>query len=269
MLNEYEKNALIPIIEQVLITVQEYDNFYKGFQVFITGSSLNLVNREYNDIDLMVVIPENELKRSKGDILSDIWEYFKNKDITRLRALMKEKRIELFNLNESVEQMIDNIDYIFALDTCDQQLLLKRLGSMNEVNRQLLDPAFEIQKIKMHAEGILEEERARPAVESDSTLGYQFGPLVEKFLRDAALRFTRTAKDGRPWCSINWHKSFSEGYGKTAGENNIHIYSRAQCVPVHLFLTTGVDNKKAMEKKESFMIEYYQDNERLPPIRIY
>jgi hypothetical protein len=42
-----------------------------------------------------------------------------------------------------------------------------------------------------------------------------------------------------------------------------------QCTPVHVFLTTGVDPKKAMEKKESFMLEYYSEQERMQPIRLY
>ena len=77
-----------------------------------------------------------------------------------------------------------------------------------------------------------------------------------------------TSQNDRSLYNIQWHKSFSEGYGRTAGENNFHIYPLGQCAPVHVFLTMCVDNKKAMEKKESFMLEYYSADERMKPIRL-
>ena len=48
-----------------------------------------------------------------------------------------------------------------------------------------------------------------------------------------------------------------------------YIYSKFDCPPSHIFVTTGVDLKKAMEKKESFMLAYYTEQERMKPIKIY
>jgi len=70
-----------------------------------------------------------------------------------------------------------------------------------------------------------------------------------------------------PRYAVHWHKSFSEGYDKTAGDNNCHVLT-AGATPVHLFLTTELDPKKAREKKESFMLEYYTEKERLEPVRL-
>ena len=94
MLNETEKQSLVPIFDQILITTEYYNGLFPGFEVYITGSSLNLVERAYNDIDLMVVIPEEELKTAKKEKITHLWELFKNKDHKGLSEQLKDTKIK-------------------------------------------------------------------------------------------------------------------------------------------------------------------------------
>jgi hypothetical protein len=190
-------------------------------------------------------------------------------DKDSLIQIENNKKTQILSLKELLGQLKDFMNLYIAIQNRSQEYLQQHYGSSNEVHRILIDPEPEIEAIKMRVEGLIEEEKNRPTIESDGTAGYQFGPLVERFLKEVVSGLTSTDQNQQLKFNIQWQKSFSEGYGKIAGENNCYIYPNIQSVPVHLFLTTGVDQKKAMEKKESFMIEYYTAEERMEPIRIY
>lgn len=269
MLSDIERRALVPIFEQVLSTVDFYNNLFPGFEVYLTGSSLNLIQRSYNDIDLMVVVPELELKRIKLKLLSDVKEMFKARDLESIQNQINDPKTNLFGMREVINSLIDTLHYLSDIATRNEEALMRRLDSSSEMARLLVDPEREIEAIRVRVEGLLESEKANVPLESDGTHGYQFGILVEAFLKSVASNLTRPGPDGQTRFYLKWYKSFTEGYGKVAGENNCHIYPRIQCTPVHLFLTSGVDNKKAMEKKESFMLEYYSAQERMLPIKLF
>lgn len=270
MLNDSERRLLAPIFDQVLNTTNSYNEIFQGFEIYITGSSLNLLNRDHNDVDIMVVIPIDMISSAKRKILSNLWQNFKDNEIGAIQQLVESSKIKLLGLNELIDSIIDSLEYIKVITTQDSEALLQRLGSTNEVTRINMDPDGELTAIRMRIEGAFESEKNNPILDSDGTAGYQLGTLVEEFLKSVAndLSAKYRTQDGQPYYRVQWHKSFTEGYGKIAGENNCHIYPSAHCVPVHLFLTTGVDNKKAMEKKESFTLEYYSDDERMKSIRL-
>ena len=268
MLNNYERQTIVPIFDQVLTTILQYNTLIQGFELYITGSSLNLVERSYKDIDLMVVIPLSELKNSKLTILTTLWEGFRDNNQKLIQELQNDKRVKMFGLSELYMSLSDSMKYAQEITNSDQEALINRLGSTNEVTRLLMDPERELTAIKVRLEGMLEAEKQVAPIEGDGSQGYQFGSLVEVFLKGVTSGLCKPAQDGQPMFQIEWCKSFSEGYGRIAGENNCYIYSRFQSAPVHLFLTTGVDHKKAMEKKESFMLEYYSEGERLRPIKL-
>jgi hypothetical protein len=269
MLKYLEKNSVTIILDEVLKITEQYNNIIQGFEVYITGSTLNLMDRSYNDIDLMVVIPHDNLITIKRKLLTELWNLFRDNDINSLTQFENHIKTKLFDLGETLGQLKDFLNTKIAINNRSQEYLLHHYGSSNVVNRILMDPESELGAVKMRAEGLIEEERNRPTLESDGTAGFQFGPLVERFLFEVATDLTAADQNQLLKFNVQWQKSFSEGYGKIAGENNCYIYPNVQSVPVHLFLTTGVDHKKAMEKKESFMIEYYTAEERMKPIKLY
>jgi hypothetical protein len=269
LLSVIEQQAITPIINQILATTERFNKIFQGYQVYITGSSLNLLEKKYNDFDLMVVIPQDILITGKKSLLTTLGESFRNKDISSLRKATITLKVRLFGLQELLDSIIDSIENSTEISNSDQEALLRRLGSANEVTRLLMDPGVELTAIKVRTEGLIEAEKQVLPVELDGTQGYQFGPLVEVFLEHVTADLIKPASDGQPLYQVQFQKSFPEGYGKVAGENNCYIYPKVQCPPVHLFLTTGVDQKKAMEKKDSFMLEYFTEQERMQPIRIY
>jgi hypothetical protein len=269
MLKDLEKNSVTIILDEVLKITDKYNNIIPGFEIYLTGSTLNLIERSYNDIDLMVVIPADTLKSVKREILAELWKLFRGMDINSLTEIENHKKTQLLGLEETLGQLKDFLNTYIAINNSSQEYLLHHYGSSNVVNRILMDPEPELEAVKMRVEGMIEEEKNRPTLESDGTAGYQFGPLVERFLKDVTKGLSTTQINQQLKFNIQWQKSFSEGYGKIAGENNCYIYPNIQSVPVHLFLTTGVDHKKAMEKKESFMIEFYSAEERMGPIKLY
>jgi hypothetical protein len=266
MLKETDKRSIVPILNQILATTETYNNIFNEFNVYITGSSLNIIDRNYQDIDIMVTLPEQKLIDSKQDLLKDIFILFKNGDITALKELKNDPKVTLLDIINTLNQTLDFLNYQLAIKNQNREFLSTRFSSENEIHRILMDPEPELQGIKMRVEGILDEEKTRPTQELDGSAGYQYGPLVECFLKDITSILTRPDHAGNIYYVVQWSKSFSEGYGKLAGENNCHIYSKTASTPIHLFMTTGVDYKKAMEKKDSFMIEYYSEKERLQPI---
>jgi hypothetical protein len=231
MLKYLEKNSVTIILDEVLKITEQYNNIIQGFEVYITGSTLNLMDRSYNDIDLMVVIPHDNLITIKRKLLTELWNLFRDNDINSLTQFENHIKTKLFDLGETLGQLKDFLNTKIAINNRSQEYLLHHYGSSNVVNRIL--------------------------------------PLVERFLFEVATDLTAADQNQLLKFNVQWQKSFSEGYGKIAGENNCYIYPNVQSVPVHLFLTTGVDHKKAMEKKESFMIEYYTAEERMKPIKLY
>jgi len=217
----------------------------------------------------MVVIPNKEIKKIRAEILTSIWEMFKNRERNRLQELQNDPRVKNLDLSELLSLAIDSLVFSSEIDNQNKDALLSRLGSMNEITRLIMDPERELSAIKVRFEGMLDAEKNKSPIGADGTHGYEYGYLVEEFLKNIAVGLGAAALDDQPRFFFQWSKSFSEGYGKTAGENNCHIYPRTQCTPVHLFLTTGVDQKKAIEKKDSFMLEYYSEHERMPPIKLY
>jgi hypothetical protein len=269
MLNETEKEVLKPILEQVIFTTKQYNQLFPGFEIYITGSSLNMTERTYNDIDIMVVIPEDEINNSKRKLLSDLWEKYKNKTFDELKNELKNPKVQMLGLNDSVNSLLDSLKYSQEIHESNKETLITRLGSESKVHRLLMDPELELEAIKVRTEGIIESEKPKLSLEADGSHGYMFGPIVEMFLKTVTDNISKIISGAQPVYQIQWHKSFSEGYGKIAGENNCHIYSKLDCPPAHIFVTTGVDLKKAMEKKESFMLAYYTEQERMQPIKLY
>lgn len=269
MLNEIDRIGITPIIQQVINTTKFYNEVFPGFNIYITGSSLNLVERSYNDIDLMVTIPVQQISIIKNELLIQINQLIKNNDLINIDQMKENNNIKLLGLVGFLNSISDSINYRNTILQGDKDELLRRLGSTNEVSRVLMDPTQELEAIKMRLQGNLDGEKAEQPLESDGTSGYQFGMIVERFLKNSTYSLENLSKTSNLKFSFQWNKSFSEGYGKVAGENNCHIYPSNQGVPVHVFLTTAVDNKKAMEKKESFMLEYYSENERMWPIKIF
>lgn len=269
MLKPMEQQAIATIINQTMAITESYNNLFPGFELYVTGSSLNLLERNYNDIDLMVILPHDELVKGKSEVLQTLWEYFKNKDLSSLREASNLPKIKIFHFDELVNSIIDSVEFSMEILNSNHDALLHRLGSNNEVTRLLIDPETELEAQKVRTEGLITEEKAVIPSEPDGTQGYQFGLLVEGFLKAVAEPLAKPSATGQSTVQVQWHKSFPEGYGKVAGENNCYIYSSPQCLPVHLFLTTGLDQKKAMEKKDSFMLEYYTPQERLQPIKLY
>jgi len=269
MLNETEKAVFKPILEQVTSTTKQYNQLFPGFEIYITGSSLNLSERTYNDIDIMVVIPEDELKKSKRNVLSNLWEEYKHNAFDELKNQLKNPMIQMMRLNDLVNSLLVSLKYSQEIHDSNKEALVARLGSESDVHRLLMDPDSELEAIKVRLEVILESEKPRLLLEADGSHGYMFGPIVEVFLKTVTDRISKLTSGNQSIYQIQWHKSFSEGYGKVAGENNCHVFSKFDCPPAHIFVTTGVDLKKAMEKKESFMLEYYTDQERMKPIKLY
>lgn len=268
-LQEAEKQSLHPIFEQVSKTAEVYNTFFNGFELYLTGSTLNLTDRNYNDIDLMVVIPSEKIEKLRLEILKILLNNFKAGDLDSILKWQNDPRMEMLDFNEILPNLVESIEYSTAIKNSNSNYLLQHLGSQNEVNKIIMDPEPAIEAIKMRVEGMIEEEKNKSISETDGTAGYLLGSMVEGFLKDIVAGLELATQNGSPLFQVKWHKSFSEGYGKIAGENNCYIYAKGQTKPVHLFLTTGLDNKKAMEKKESFMLEYYSDQERMKPIRIY
>jgi hypothetical protein len=169
-------------------------------------------------------------------------------------------------LTKIVSVVKDLLRYDQEIQRADEAAIFKRTGLQSEVARVLRDSSQERRSVYLQVEGTIVAESNARASDSDGTSGYQFGTLVEGFLKSVSSGLASTTT-GQAF-QVEWRKSFSEGYDKTAGENNCYIYIPQRTSPVHLFLTTGVDAKKAMEKKESFMLEYYTPNERTAPVRI-
>jgi hypothetical protein len=269
MLTEPEQQAITSIINQTLISTEYFNNMFSGFEIYITGSSLNLVSRTHNDIDLMIVVPAEQIRKSKLELMTSIWNLFKNNDLETLAAQKNSPQIRILGLTDLLNSLIDFINYIRDISSKDSDALYQRLQSTSEINRLLMDPEAELAATRIRAEGLSEEEKNVLPLDSDGAVGYQFGKLVEEFLNHVVSNLTTPEHAEGTAFSVKWSKSFSEGYGKIAGENNCYIFSTTHHLPVHIFLTTGVDHKKAMEKKESFMLEYYTEQERMQPIRIY
>jgi len=269
MLNGVDRTGITPIIQQVLNTTKFYNEVFPGFTIYITGSSLNLIDRSYNDIDLMVIIPEQQISVSKSELLKHIGDLIRNNDSNNIEQMKNNNKVKLLGLMDLLGSIIDSISYRKAILQGNSQELLRRLGSNNEVIKVTRDPEQELEVIKMRMQGSIDSEKAEQTMEADGTSGYQLGMMIEEFLRNVATGLENMSRTSTLKFGYQWNKSFSEGYGKVAGENNCHIYPSNQGVPVHVFLTTGLDNKKAMEKKESFMLEYYSENERMWPIKIF
>lgn len=269
LLNDIEKTSLIQIFDKVIDAIKSYNEIFFGFELYITGSSLNLITREYNDIDLMIIMPVEEVKKTKSRMLENLYKSFLNKNLESIQKLKLDPRIKLLGLIETVNSILDHYRYFQEVSTSNNDVLLQRLGSTSELTRILRDPESELAAIKVRVEGILEAEKNILINDSDGVFGYQFGPFVEELLKDLSAKLSQLlGSDGQPLVHFEWHKSFSEGYGKVAGENNVHVYPKTSVPPVHIFITTAIDFKKAMEKKESFMLEYYSDSERMKPIKL-
>ncbi len=271
MLKEIEKQKLKHVIAQIIKTAENFNNYFKGFEVYVTGSTLNLRDRKYNDIDIMVILPAEQIKKSKFGIIKILLDSFRNNDFELITKWESNRRTELLGLSELIISIKSSLEFSIAIKNADNNFLLSNLDSQTEVNRVLMDPEAALEALKMRVEGSIEDEKIKTSTEADGTSGFQFGPLVEGFLKSVSKSLDQLDSQGRPKFQIQWHKSFSEGYGRTAGENNCYIYPEIpkQCAPIHLFLTTGVDEKKAMEKKESFMLEYFSEHERMRPIRLF
>jgi hypothetical protein len=270
MLNATEQRWLVPVINQVLTTADQYNKLINGFMVYVTGSSLNFVERVYNDIDLMVVIPNEGINNIRSGILADLRKNFQDKNLNGLQEQAEDPKFKIFGFTNLFESVMDSLKYSIEINNNDTEALLHRLGSTTELNRIILDPKSELLAINMRLDGELEAEKHKLTVEPDGTAGYQFGPLVEAFLKDLKSGLDhKVDPQGKPLFYFQLNKSFPEGYGKVAGENNCYISPAVPCAPLHVFLTTGVELKKAMEKKDSFMLEYYSEQERMQPIRLY
>jgi hypothetical protein len=269
MLQESERSAISRIINHILGKLDHYNNLIPGFEAYITGSSLNLQQRSYNDIDVMVVLPKENLEKLKLKILSDLKEFAKNQDLMSIQTLQKDPTPRFLGLEDLFDSILDSLLYSQEIASKNKDALVARLGSTGDVNRILLDPEGELSAIKVQIEGIIDAEKPILPTEIDETAGFQFGPIVEKFLKDVVDSLIVTDESGSEKYKIQWYKSFLEGYGKVAGENNCYIQPPSESAPVHLFLSIGVDQEKAMQKKESFMLEYYTDQERMQPVKIY
>ena len=135
-LKNSEKHTCPQIIDQVIRVAEKYNSFFNGFGIFITGSSLNLINRQYNDIDLMVVIPETVIKTYKNDSLKVIWENFKVRDIDANNNLLQDIKVQLIDLLELVKQTNQFLYYYLAIQNSDREYLQQQLSSINEVNKK-------------------------------------------------------------------------------------------------------------------------------------
>jgi hypothetical protein len=175
----------------------------------------------------------------------------------------------MLGVDELLQSIIDSLTYYKEIQIQDKDALLVRLNSTTEVNRILMDPQNELNGIRVRVQGMIEEEKGVQPLDHDSAQGYQFGHIVEEILKQIESKLRPLTKDGQPYYLIQWSKSFSEGYGKIAGENHCYFFPHTHCPPVHLFVTTGVDEKKSMEKKESFMLAYYSDTERMKPVKLF
>lgn len=184
-------------------------------------------------------------------------------------AQQKNDLIKLLGIMDLLKFIIDSLTYCREIQTQNRDALLLRLNSTNEVNRTLMDPQNELNAINVRVQGNIEEEKHILPLDYDSAQGYQFGHIVEEFLKHVESKLNPLTKDGQSYYRIQWSKSFSEGYGKIAGENHCHFFPHTQYPPVHLFITTAVDEKKAMEKKDTFMLAYYSAEERMMPIKLF
>jgi len=270
LLPDLEKRMLSPVLNQVLATTQYYNGIFPGFTVWITGSSLNLVERSHNDIDVMVVVPVEVIRKAKQETLSSMWRLYKEQDISTLMELGKDPRTTALGITEVLGMATDSLRYSMEIRGKNTEALSKRVTSPQEVNRILLDAPQELEAARVKVDGMIEMEKNEAPTEADGTQGYQFGPLVLAFLRHVETGVARVKnQEGQPVLTVDWRKSFSEGYEAGAGDNNCYLYnSNVQAAPVHLFLVTEVNSQKAMEKKESFMLEYYTPQERLAPVRL-
>ena len=269
MLTDVEKRALPSVFDTVFATTDYYNRLFPGFTVWLTGSSLNLAERYYNDIDLMVVIPAEDIRKAKSEMLGRFWGLYKEQNITALMELAKDPRTRVLGLSELLATVTDSLRYSLEIRNQNRPALEKRANSPNEVNRVLMDAAQELEATKVKVDGQINMEKNVAPADADGTQGYQFGPLVVSFLSNVDAASKKLVHDGNSIFTVDWRKSFSEGYEAGAGDNNCYIYNpNADAAPVHLFLTTKVDPQKAMEKKESFMLEYLTPQERMQPIRL-
>jgi hypothetical protein len=269
MLSAVEKRGLSPILDQVFSTTDYYNGLFPGFSVWVTGSSLNLVDRYHNDVDIMVVVPGESIRKAKQMKLSQLWGLYKQMNDETIRAQVMDPIIIALGLGELMASIVDSLDYSEEIMSKDEAALGRRTNSPQEVNRILMDAQMEIQATRVKVDGMIDLEKNAHPTDDDQTHGYQYGPLVISFLKHVEKGLSKLRKMGQSQFTFDWQKSFSEGYEAGAGNNNAYIYSQErQAAPVHLFLTTKVDSQKAMEKKESFMLEYYTPQERLQPVRL-
>ncbi len=267
-LSDLEKQKLTPIIDKVLAATIKYNTIFPGHGVWVVGSSLNIQDREYNDIDVMVTIPEEALLNFKKDTLKTTWDLFLDGSISGLTKLGQDPKVKLIGLDGLIAQSIESVEFLVEVNNKDREALEARTGSFNAASNILLDPSLEMKAIKERLQGQLTTERNVTPVDDDGSQGYKFGSYVDAFMMDLGTSLNIQDKTGKHMFFINWYKSFSEGYGRTAGNNNCHIYPNVQCKPVHVFLTTAMDLKKANEKKDSFMLELYTEAERMKPVQL-
>lgn len=267
LLSPNDRASIGPVIDTVFGVCQRYSQHFDPFAVYITGSSLNLLEPGYNDIDLMMVIPAQGISKAKQGFLDALWRAIRANERAQVVALMSDPRATVLGLMPLLDRALQVLSYCRDVASGNRDALLVQTNSPQEVERIMREPTQEIKGTKLGLEGAIEAERPARPVDRDGTQGYLFGPVVESFLKDATNELAHFVTPQGPRYSIQWHKSFSEGYDKTAGENNCHILSQ-NTAPVHLFLTYELDHKKAKEKKESFMLEYYTESERMQPVKI-
>lgn len=267
LLHPNDRGSIAPVIDTVFGVCQSYSQHFGPFAIYITGSSLNLLEPGYNDIDLMVVIPAQGISKAKQGMLDSLWRDIRANERPQVQTLMSDPRSQVLGLCPLLDRSLQVLSYCRDVASGNRDALLVQTNSPQEVERIMREPSQEIKGAKLVLEGAIEAERPAKPVDLDGTQGYLFGPVVESFLKDATNELAKLATPQGPRYSVQWHKSFSEGYDKTAGENNCHILSQ-NITPVHLFLTYELDPKKAKEKKESFLLEYYTESERMQPVKI-
>jgi hypothetical protein len=280
LLSDIEKSAHPQMIDQVFASVQYYNTLFPGFTVWITGSSLNIVDKSHNDVDLMVVVPGDVIKKVKQDSLTQMWSWYKEGNIDSIRGLASDPRTKMLGLEELLGIVTESLEFTLEIRAQNRPALETRIGSPTEVNRILMDAQQELEAARVKVDGLIDQEKYTLPTDADRTQGYQFGPLVIEFLKHVEAGLGGNYQ-------VEWQKSFSEGYDAGAGANNCYIwalpnahtdsigndagkvYAGQECPPIHLFLTTEVNQQKAMEKKESFMLEYYTPQERMQPIKLF
>lgn len=237
-------------------------------EIFVIGSSLNTQDRSFNDVDIMVTLDPKSIHAIKSDFLHAIWTAFQSRTSNDLPKYQNDTRISMLGLTQILKEAINAREFVEEILARDKEALMARTNSLSEVNRIDSEPATEIKSISTTLSGLMSQEGNTKPVDADGTQGYQFGPLVETFLAQVAGGLDQKDHHGTPLFGFHWNKSFSEGYDKTASENNLYIYTTYRCSPIHLWMATEMVQKKHYEKKESFMLEYYTEAERLPAVRL-